>query len=503
MTGNIVYENRIVKKLLLSDFFLSFFLCTLIGVAFIMLNSVLLHWCLIPLYLSGIMMGAEAVRWVRGRVDTLDPKGLIGAYGFHFFFLAPLIFLCFDMQAGFVNEPRDWRIWIGYIGWINLLSLFMFEVFQSVGFSLWPMQAKTHWKMKERLSIVFITLAILICFLAWVIFLVRMGGISGIIHARLAAADSSGTGVMEGVSGTGILRILMRSLTLLIVVMVTICRRKFKKKSLIVVGTIMVVFFSMQLIIGGLSGHRFIVVYPFIVLLGIVHYFWRYISPKLLILILVFLIIFSYAYGIYKYSGKSFMDLVHGKKTFSEVSKNSGNSLLSVLVKDLSRTDIQGWMIYKYFNFYNGYELRLGKTYLFSPFVLYPSWLPPKGNIMQRVKVEAGTEYIFGKNFYAADKRYRKSSRVYGLAGEALLNFGIWSIPFVFCIYGLAVGFYRRRFMAWPSKDMRLFLHPMVLFAIISALLMDLDNNVTQFIACGLITWVCICLISKKVISSQ
>ena len=45
-----------------------------------------LHWFLLPVWGCGILIGADAVAWFRGQLDTFDIKGLIGVFGFHFFF---------------------------------------------------------------------------------------------------------------------------------------------------------------------------------------------------------------------------------------------------------------------------------------------------------------------------------------------------------------------------------------------------------------------------------
>src|SRR5271163_3327239 len=39
------------------------------------------HWFLIPVSLCGILIGIDAVEWLRGRVDLYDPAGIVGLLG--------------------------------------------------------------------------------------------------------------------------------------------------------------------------------------------------------------------------------------------------------------------------------------------------------------------------------------------------------------------------------------------------------------------------------------
>src|SRR5262249_20499992 len=48
------------------------------------------HWFVLPVTACGILIGWDAARWLLGKVDLVDPVGVIGIYGFFFYFLAPL-----------------------------------------------------------------------------------------------------------------------------------------------------------------------------------------------------------------------------------------------------------------------------------------------------------------------------------------------------------------------------------------------------------------------------
>jgi len=45
----------------------------------------------VPVLASGLLITPAALEWLRGRFDIFDARGLFGVFGFHFFFLAPLL----------------------------------------------------------------------------------------------------------------------------------------------------------------------------------------------------------------------------------------------------------------------------------------------------------------------------------------------------------------------------------------------------------------------------
>ncbi len=54
------------------------------------------HWFIIPVFFSGVIITLDMVDWFRGRFNVFDPVGLLGVFGFHFFFMAPLLHVVWD-----------------------------------------------------------------------------------------------------------------------------------------------------------------------------------------------------------------------------------------------------------------------------------------------------------------------------------------------------------------------------------------------------------------------
>src|SRR5439155_24253388 len=101
---------------------------TLISVAFYLSSDQFSHWFLIPVAICGVLVGTDAIAWLRGRLGLYDPAGIIGLFGFHFFFLAPLLHVKWDLWIREVNPPADWRDWLGYMATLNVIGLLCYRL---------------------------------------------------------------------------------------------------------------------------------------------------------------------------------------------------------------------------------------------------------------------------------------------------------------------------------------------------------------------------------------
>ena len=75
-----------------------------------------LHWFVIPVFACGVLIAHDGVNWIRGRFDPFDPVGLLGVYGVHFFFVAPLLHVVWHWWLVTPDiRPEDLRP--GWVGW--------------------------------------------------------------------------------------------------------------------------------------------------------------------------------------------------------------------------------------------------------------------------------------------------------------------------------------------------------------------------------------------------
>ena len=82
-------------------YFWTGYISAIILIVFLFLNENFWHWFIIPVFICGILIGSDTLKWIRGKFDTFDPKGIIGILGWHSFFLAPLLFIYWDVGMRF------------------------------------------------------------------------------------------------------------------------------------------------------------------------------------------------------------------------------------------------------------------------------------------------------------------------------------------------------------------------------------------------------------------
>lgn len=91
-------------------------------------------------------------------------------------------------------------------------------------------------------------------------------------------------------------------------------------------------------------------------------------------------------------------------------------------------------------------------------------------------KMKEGTEVQYGKGTY--DPIFLNSSKVYGLAGETMLNFGPYVVPIAFITLGIVVGKVRRCLCNWTMGDDRLLMLPFLINFCFIILASDSDNYI-------------------------
>jgi len=84
------------------------------------------------------------------------------------------------------------------------------------------------------------------------------------------------------------------------------------------------------------------------------------------------------------------------------------------------------------------------------------------------------------------DSNSRCLTRVYGLAGESMLNFGPISVPFIYGLFGFLVGWIRNYTGRLLPGDSRFLIMPFVIYTGFSVLFSDADNLVFETVKNGL-----------------
>jgi hypothetical protein len=100
-------------------------------------------------------------------------------------------------------------------------------------------------------------------------------------------------------------------------------------------------------------------------------------------------------------------------------------------------------------------------------------------------RVMAGSE-LFG--YYGLER----STRVYGLAGEAMLNFSYYGILPAFAILGAFLGWFRKKLATLNPSDARFFLVPFMIWACMFSVNLDMDNIVFNSLKLGTLPFIAI-----------
>jgi hypothetical protein len=250
--------------------------------------------------------------------------------------------------------------------------------------------------------------------------------------------------------------------------------------------------FLLQLCFGGLRGSRSETVELFFWVLGCYHFLVRPVSRKVLCCGCVVLAFFLYFYAFYKNMGKDAMQaFTASAEDRQEMERETHRTPAFLLLVDLGRADLQAYILFRYAKDYKDLDYAYGRTYLGA----VSEWIPRR-ILADRpdTKVREGTEVQTGSG-YDPDN---VSSRVYGLAGEGMLNFGAIAVPVVYVLFGALVGCFRRGVVRLSPNDARFLLVPFGVYMLLGIFFGDSDNVAFGLAKNGLLPMLLVLLSSVK-----
>jgi hypothetical protein len=453
-----------------ADYVLSFVSTCAFALTFAILSPSVIHWFLIPLITCGTIAGVDVIRWLRGRLDLFDPKAIIGFLAFYGCFVTPMLHVVWD-RFGVNNDlllGGDWRNWLGAMAVLNAASLLVYRTSHNYIFN-YTARSTITWKFDKKRFHFFFSLA-LACSVAGVYaFFSLLNGIPGMVKSFEEN--------LQAYTGKGWLLVFAWPLSVLcfIILIYVWTNRELHRRRPASIGIALVCAFGLsQFILMGWYGSRSATIWAMFWMAGIIHYRVDRLSRKVVAVGLVFLIAFMYFYGFYKDQGRTAFGVIESPSAWTQPTGYRDIKLL--LLDDLARADVNAYILYDLFKFPKDYDYRWGLTYIGAPSFLVPRFLWPN---RPNYKVDAGTEATLGKS-----SSY-DSMRVYGLTGEALLNFGPWGVLPAYAIYGACLGWYRRKLTSWDPADARTFLAPLVTILFATAFIADSDNVLFLFVVDG------------------
>jgi hypothetical protein len=460
---------------------ISFWLCTLTACGFLLASAQTAHWFIIPVLFCGVLIGCDAIDWFRGRLSLFDPAGIIGLMGVHFFFLAPLLHVTWDSWMRYINPPPDWRDWLGGMAVVNTAGLVLYQCARRRA-AVWGQHTmkEAFWQLNRNRLLWAAGCALMLSGALQIWVYAQQGGIIGYIEQF---SRSIGEAEPPPFKDMGWIFMVSESFPILGIVYFAVSVGRLRTaRTWLVIGLIMFGFFALQMLFGGLRGSRSNTVWALFWAAGIIHFWVRPLNKTLVFAGVCFLVAFMYFYGFYKGLGKDAWTVLEAGAIPAEASIKTGRTLDGMLLGDLGRSDVQAFLLYRLSIPDGDYQYAWGRTYLASATLLIPRALWPA---RPPGKVKEGTEAQYGAGSWDEDKW--NSSLVYGLAGEAMLNFGPLAVPFAYLIFGVIVGRLQHFFLKLRHWDTRLLLYPFLVNTCFSMLQSDSDNLLFNTIKGGVV----------------
>ncbi len=460
--------------------------CTLVVVGFLVASERFLHWFWIPVLACGILIGIDAVDWFRGRVSTFDPVGMLGLIGCHFFFLAPLLHVYWGYWMAYVQPPADWRGWLGGMAILNLCGLWIYRVSRNAALGPAGNRRREVWRIHRTRFAIALGVALTASAVLQVLVYWRYGGLSGYI-----AASEAG---LRAFMGMGWMFTISESFPILAMIGLAVYGRQSKLlRSWVVLLPLLGLFLVLQMLFGGLRGSRSNTVNALFWAVGILHFWIRPVSKRMIYAGLVVLLVFMYLYGLYKGAGLDAWKSLTSSEARTKLEEQTGRTLERAILTDLARSDVQAFLLYRLMRPQRDYEYALGRTYLATAAMLIPKSIWPE---RPPGKMKEGTEALYGRGSYVPGAF--ESFRVYGVAGEAMLNFGPLAAPLAFILLGIAVGRVRHWLLSWEPFDARTLMLPLLVNLCFVVLVGDSDNVLFQVVKSGSLPLLVILLGSSR-----
>jgi hypothetical protein len=442
------------------------------------------HWFLLPAMACGILSAVDIVRWLRGRLDIFDPRTIVAVLAFYGFFVAPILNIAWDrFGAGYdMIMFADWRPWLGAMAALNAAGLLVYRLTSTWAFSK-TRPSPTRWEIDRRRFYPVFAFALALSAAGASAYLWQLGGI-----LKEVEAFESNQAAFVGKGWLLLFAWPLAILSFITVVFTWTDKQRSQRRGIAVAMLLLSVAGIGHFLLMGWYGSRSATIWALFWMAGIIHYRFRNLSPRLMVFGLILLVSFMYFYGFYKERGRAGFEVLRSPSMWLEP-KGYKRDLKGLLLADFARSDSNAFILHNLVKDPGDYDYRWGLTYAGALGILIPRNFWPD---RPEFKVEAGTEAQLGKT------TQWRSSRVYGLSGEALLNFGPIGVVPMFAIFGGLLGCYRKKLLSWAPSDSRLFLAPLFAILVATGLVGDSDNLVFGAVSEGTLVCAAVFLASKR-----
>jgi hypothetical protein len=424
------------------------------------------HWAIAAIGLCGAMEAPTIVRWLRGRSDAFDPKALVTLLVFHNTCVAPLLHLAWDWYTPLVRIPEDPAPWFGRLALVNVVAIACFEAAYRRTVAGVPARRPVVRLRRSRLATA-LALGGVVAIVAQAQLLGHFGGPSGLI----AAYEARG----EEFAGMGALLVLAWPFPLIALLgcLLLLTRRRGARPGRATVVALLAAFAPLHLAWAGLHGSRLSMLGGIFLAAAFCHYLVRRFRMRWVLVGVVGALAFSFVYSFYKGAGRDGLaTALSGSGGLAQAQQQTGRDVGWLLLGDLARADIQMEELWTMYAANPEYELKLGGTYvgalLFIPRTLWPT--RPRGAQEAYAELQDGRIGVRDGDV--------PNSRVFGLTGETLLNFGWAGVPIAHALFGVLIARLRRAIASLGPGDARLLLVPVATLLVTALYLLDLSQVV-------------------------
>jgi len=447
-----------------------------ITLSFVACHIEILHWFLVPLTVCGCLIGVDMIKWASNQIDLYDVTGLIALLGYHFFFVAPLLMVTWNYRMAYLpDQPSDYRDFLGAMATVNAGGILIYKYTKHICVSarMKGLAASRTWQIATRRFWILWATFLVLSLGAQLWIFIAFGGVTGYV-----ATYSQWLSGHDMFQGWALIFAVGESFPVLLAMGLAVYWRKRETDGWIVALSIAGLA-CLILITSGLRGSRSNVIWSLFWVLGIVHFYVKRLPRALGPIALCLLYGFVSVYAAYKQHGEQIFDRVATMGDYSSV-RGSAEGPATVLVGDFSRCDVQAYLLYKLLNTHS-IRYAYGASYLGAITMMVPKRLwqdrPP-------TVAKWTTEAEYGEGAYQANAI--QSSRVYGIAGEGMLNFGPAGVLGAYMALGILAGMLHSRLLRLAPGDARWLVAPFFINLLFLLLLNDSDNAVFYLIKYGL-----------------
>ncbi|TDC85173.1 hypothetical protein E1193_03610 [Micromonospora sp. KC606] len=415
---------------------ITIFVVTLTTITLVSIDDRLRHWAMLPVTVSGVLIGVDAVSCLRRHLDIFDPQALLGLFGFHFFYLAPILHIVWDYWARYLEAPPDWPAALGAMSILNVVGLTIYRIVLHFPSKITPWRSKRHAIDLPALGVIGSS-AILISLATFAFIIMKFGGVQGYLSTM---ADR--TTVADSTRGLGWLFVMGEAFPMMIFGLVVIRWRQSLAAHPKLAYALLAAMVVLQTLATAARGSRSNIIWPALLGLIVLHLVAFRIPRRTLLVCLLIFGVFMYVGGLYKGAGSQILDVTKGQRGAQELGAETGRDIPTLMLTDLGRADIQALVLHRKQEQGVSPDSH-GVTYFGNlSFLVPPQILPREARPADKVVV--GTDLLYGPGSFKAGLR---TTRIFGLAGEAVINFGYVGGIASFLVLGLAIRGARRFYL--------------------------------------------------------